>query len=77
MKKIIALLSWMLYTVILIIIFSNAITIDCPASSANFDAHTICQNAKNTATTTFGLLVGGPPVAIILSMLGIKWRSGG
>lgn len=77
MKKIITLLSYLLYTILLIIIFSNILTIDCPDSNSNFDAHNICQNTKNTTTVTFSLLVGGPPVIIALSMIGIHWRTGG
>jgi len=73
-KEISAFLTWSVYTLVLIIIFYNAMTIACP--NTNSVVHDPCQSAKSYATTVFGLLVGGPPVAIILAMLGIRSKSG-
>lgn len=73
-KEIGALVTWSVYTLVLIIIFYNAMTILCP--DTNSAAHDTCQSAKSYATTVFGLLVGGPPIAIILAMVGISSRGG-
>ncbi|HYL66170.1 MAG TPA: hypothetical protein VEU72_03355 [Nitrosopumilaceae archaeon] len=69
-KEIGASVTWSVYALVLIFVFYNAMTIFCP--DTNSVAHNTCQNAKNSATTVFVLLVGGPPVAIILSIVGVS-----
>jgi len=69
-KEISAFVTWAVYTLVLIIIFYNAMTIPC--LDTNSVAHDECQSAKSYATIVFSLLVGGPPIAIILAMIGIS-----
>jgi hypothetical protein len=73
-QVLIGLLTWFVWTMVLIMIFYNAMSIDCPT---NPSYHDLCQHEKNYATTTFILLVGGPPTGIILGILGIRSRGGG
>ncbi len=69
------LLTWSVWTIVLIMIFYNAMSIECPTTNPSY--HDLCQNTKNYATTVFILLIGGPPIGIILAMFGISSHGGG